>query len=346
MRIDEYLLKHTTIGIVIALALVIGVGTGGGLAETTATVTTRSIFNATQEIRSACSYIVSNYENSTGLVAETPSLERFFLYSDNFLATLVLSNGCGNPSLAQSVNHTLSRYDASRFPNQYMAFECEGPFFEGSEDYHISGDVWTTVNNKSGTPLNDSYADIAFLQAYYDKECSKNVPAAIAAFDAGASEYNGIGFTDMAFQTGQSAGVYQTYKLALYIYTAELLNQTAPLSAVVNMVRMQNSTTGGFYTGYDALLTPIGTTNTETTCLSVMALVDAFGHTRAPESSTSVSLTFIAWVWAVAVVATVIALIVLATRVSNRSGDGEPSTTKGSPESLPERAGDWSAKLD
>jgi len=325
-------LRRTTIVVAIVLALVVGAGTGEGLGAAASTATAQNVLNAAQEIRSACSYLESNYENSTGLVRETPTLDRFFLYSDNYLAARVLSSGCDNPGLAESINRTLSRYDASRFPNQYMAFDCRGPFFGGSEDYRVSGDVWTTVNNQSGTPLNDGYADIAFLRAYYYVECANNPPAAIAAFDAGASEYVGVGFDDAPFLVGQSAGVYQTYKLALYVYTAELLNQTAPLGALVSMARMQNSTTGGFYTGYDANLTPVGTTNTETTCLSIMALVAAFGHT-VPKSSTQVSLTFIASVWAIAVVATVIALVVLAVKASSRPANDEQSSTKGASES-------------
>jgi len=99
-----------------------------------------------------------------------------------------------------------------------------------------------------------------------------NIPAALAAFNTGAKEYNEIGFNDTPFRVGSSRGIYQTYKLALYIYTARLLNQTVPLSALVNMMRMQ-APNGGFYTGYDVSFShDSASTNTETTCLTIMAL--------------------------------------------------------------------------
>jgi len=94
--------------------------------------------------------------------------------------------------------------------------------------------------------------------------------------------YNGIGFNDTAFRVGQSEGVYQTYKLALYIYSAELLGPKVPLSGVLAELMRLEAPNGGFYTGYDNVILEddaillgninINSTNTETTCLAIMAL--------------------------------------------------------------------------
>jgi len=229
-------------------------------------------YNASQEIHSACNYLESTYNASVRLIPETNSDTRYYLYSDNFLAMLALPKDCDNASLATSIQQTLSEYNSSKLPNQYMVFICE-EHFQGSNDYHINGPIWSTISNQTGLPLSaSSYADIAFLQAYYDLTCLHNIPAALAAFNTGANHYNGIGFNDSPFQTGRSEGIYQVYKLALYDFTARLLNQTVPLSALVNMARMQ-APSGGFYTGYVSNLSSNGTdTNTETTCLAILAL--------------------------------------------------------------------------
>jgi hypothetical protein len=152
-----------------------------------------------------------------------------------------------------------------------MALECLW-HFNASKDYDLKGPIWTTVNNQSGLLSPNEYADVAFLQAYYDAMCSHNSSGALSLFEMGAQLYNGTGFIDQPFLTGSAGGVFQTYKLALYVYTARLLDQTVPLSALVNLARMQ-APSGGFYTGYDANFSNDGTlTNTETTCLAILAL--------------------------------------------------------------------------
>ncbi len=273
------------VGIVITLLVGVGIGyysqrEGATTSTFTTTYTktttisaTGSPFDAAGVVQSVCSYLESEFNASLGLVSETPNHEHFFLYSDNFLASSVLSRECGNSGMAERINQTLAMYDAQGFPNQFMAFSCREDL-NGSEDYNLSAKVWTTVNNRSGGPLNDSYADIAFLRAYYEKVCAGNSPGALAAFNAGVAEYNGIGFNDTAFREGQSKGIYQTYKLALYIYTAELLGQRVPLSALKILLQMQASD-GGFYTGYYSDLTHGNTnTNTETTSLAILALAN------------------------------------------------------------------------
>jgi hypothetical protein len=253
-------LRTRTIWSVVVLLIIVG-----------STLVVADIYNPFREKPSACSYLASNYDASVGLISETPSRTRYFLYSDNFLATIVLPGDCNNASLAESVNKTLSRYSVSEYPNQFMAFDCR-QYFQGSHDYDIEDSIWSTINNQTGPPLNASYADVALLQAYYDAKCSGSTSGALAVFNATAKMYNGIGFNDTAFRVGSSKGVYQTYKLALFIYTARLLDQAVPPSVAANLERMQ-ARSGGFYTGYATNLSNDGTsTNTETTSLAILAL--------------------------------------------------------------------------
>jgi len=277
-------MKLLLLGVGIVIALLVGVGIGyysqlGRVTTSTVTATrtitttftvTESPFDAAHEVRLACTFLESDFNASLGLISETPSHEHYFLNSDNYLASLVLSRECGNSGMAERINQTLARYDAQEFPNQFMVFSCREDL-NGSENYNLSRKVSTTINNQSGGPLSDSYADIAFLRAYYETMCAGSTLGALAAFSAGAAEYNGIGFNDTAFRGGQSQGIYQTYKLALYIYVAELLGQRIPLSALTSLLQMQ-ATDGGFYTGYYSDLAHGNTTNTETTSLAILSL--------------------------------------------------------------------------
>jgi hypothetical protein len=271
------------VGIIIALLIGVSVGYHAQLGQiTTSTVTstytttttftvTGNPFEAVREVQLACGYLESNFNASVGLVSDTQSHERYFLNSDNYLASLALSRECGNHGLAVRINQTLARYGAQEFPNQYMVFGCRDDL-NGSKDYDLSGNVWITINNQSGGPLSSSYADIAFLQAYYEKICAGNAPLAFAIFNVGTAEYNGLGFNDTVFRGGQTQGIYQTYKLALYIYVAELLGQRIPVSTLTTLLQMQ-APDGGFYTGYYPGLTHGSTTtNTETTSLAILAL--------------------------------------------------------------------------
>ena len=230
-----------------------------------------NIQNEPSETPLACAYLASNYNASVGLISETPSHTRYFLYSDNFLAMLVLPTDCNNAGLAQSISRTLSQYNFTNYQNQFMAFNCK-QYFQGSKDYDINGSIWSTVNNQTGSPLNSSYADVAFLESYFNAECPHNMGLALSFFKMGANTYDGTGLNDLAYRHGTSQGVYQTYKLALYVYTARLLGQKVPPSAVANLMRMQ-APIGGFYTGYTSNYSNNGTdTNTETTSLAILAL--------------------------------------------------------------------------
>ncbi|HZY94302.1 MAG TPA: hypothetical protein VFE98_05490 [Candidatus Bathyarchaeia archaeon] len=145
-------------------------------------------------------------------------------------------------------------------------------YFNGSQDRQISGSIWTTINNVTGPALSpNDYADIAFLQAYNSTKWSHDDAAAQHFFQIGAGMFNGTGFVDRPFRV-DTRHQFQTYKLALYLYLATVLNDTIPLNVLITLGRMQSST-GGFYTGYVSDYSTNGTTtNTETTSLAILAL--------------------------------------------------------------------------
>ncbi len=250
-------------------------------------------------IVNAENFLVNQYNSSIGLLSEYPNSTTFWLYSDNYLALLAFHVGNSSDiahqsSLMNNVSSTLARY-MSKLPdaeNQYMVLNSNVSYFDNSSNYEVSATQGSTINltlNNGTTPLDpNNYGDIAFLEALYYHRIGNNSEAA-SLFQIGTSMYNGIGINDTAFQQSPSRLQYQTYKLALYLYTAAILGESYPSSLEATILEMQNSTNGGFYTGYYSNYSTGDTTqNVETTSLCILALA-ALSNTLQNTTSTTTS---------------------------------------------------------
>ena len=82
--------------------------------------------------------------------------------------------------------------------------------------------------------------------------------------------YDGTGFADKAFN-----GSYETYKLALALYSGSVIKAPNPYAdqMLETLLNLQD-TSGGFFTHYtDAIIrTEDSDTNTETTSFALLAL--------------------------------------------------------------------------
>lgn len=236
-------------------------------------------------LRAAVNYLVENYNSTVGLIPEVPGGNTYWLYSDNFLASLALerydSQSPGNSTITNTatyINGNVSK-DIAGVPNvlnQYMALNSSIAAFNTSKSYTVSSHAGAVINvtlNNGTDKLNPfDYADIAFLEALYYNNAgyAKN---ATDSYQIGVKMYDGNGMNDSVFQKGPQKGQYQTFKLALYIYASKVLGYQFPQSAEAVLLRMQG-TSGGFYTGYDANFSSNGTnTNVETTSLAILALL-------------------------------------------------------------------------
>ncbi len=224
----------------------------------------------------AVDYLIDGYNPDVGLIPETPGSSTYWLYSDNFLAAqALLQYGKSNNTvfdIGQNISKTLQRDSAGiGAENQYAMALGEGPCqFHSAVDYNVSSSggiqIRTTLNNEAGNLSANQYADIAFLTAIC---LHTNQPQALAEYDVGQGMFDGIGLRDLPYNQSE---LYQTYKLALYIYASDILSQPVNQTALATLIRMQ-APNGGFYTGYDPTYSPAGTlTNTETTSLAILAL--------------------------------------------------------------------------
>ena len=251
-------------------------GSSGALTFT-ATGYTPLSFSLDKNLTSAIDYLLADYNPKLGLIPETPNSSVYWLYSDNYLAALALSQyGGADLTIAHTganISVTLYRYlPLAKAYNQYTAIGTSLCAFSPSQNYTIGESngyhLETTVNNGTGSLSGEQYADIAFLNAIC-LQGHGNTTAAVAAYDQAAKFFDGVGMRDLPYnQTGQ----YQTYKLALFLYASAALDQPFNTTALSTLLRMQ-APDGGFYTGYDASYSHQTTlTNTETTSLVILAL--------------------------------------------------------------------------
>jgi len=236
-------------------------------------------------------YLAHNYNSTTGLIREYPLSHTYWLYSDNYLAVLALERyDPGNASttgFAVALNAALEGYIATAPPslmsNQYTALNSTSASFDCSANYGISWaqqgklvgsntatSIMTTSNDLSPSCASQNYADLYLLQALYYHRLG-NSSGATYYFDKASKDFNGLGITDLA----SNSTMYQTYKLALFVYTSSCLGQqlsSSFASAQTVLFGLQDNSTGGFNTGYTVSGATNHSVNTETTALAALAL--------------------------------------------------------------------------
>ncbi len=253
----------------------------------------------------AVDYFVNNYDFTVGLVPETPASHNYWLYSDNYLVILAISRyDPGNQStntFASALKAAFYGYvatmPAALADNQYLALNETSGYFDCSSTHLLtwtnsggnrSAVLMTTTNDKDPKCGLQNYADLILLQALYQHRLG-NSAAAATLYGSADSDFDGYGLKDLAYtnQSSSSYHVYQTYKLALYVYATYCLGeqQQSALNlakATVLLRFLQSNSTGGFNTGYTPnslgvgpAITATGGVNTETTALAMLALEQA-----------------------------------------------------------------------
>jgi hypothetical protein len=245
----------------------------------------------------AVTYFVTDYNGTLGLISEYPGSHVFWLSSDNYLASLALtrysSSNQSTMSYGDVLFAALAGYESTLPPalmqNEYSALNSTSGYFDCSANYAASWSaggqlasgsgsamLMTTANNQSPSCAGQNYADLLFLQAIHYHKVG-NSTAAADYYQAGAKDFDGRGFVDLANEgSNQTAPSYQTYKVALYVYASICLGEQGSAAnlqtAESTLLHMQSNSTGGFATSYGSSITPTSGVNTETTALAALAL--------------------------------------------------------------------------
>ncbi len=237
-------------------------------------------------------YFADQYNFTLGLIPESPRSNTYWLYSDNYLVTLALARydsvNSSTGAFAASLNAALEGYVATLPPpgaqSQFAALNSTSASFDCPLTYAVawlangqlapgtsSAFIKTTTNYGSEDCTTENYADTILLRALQLHRLG-NATGAAAVYNLASADFDGKGFADKAF----NGTLYQTYKLALFVYTSSCLGDTngeSYATATRLLFSMQDNSTGGFYTVYNASLSPRGTSvNTETTALAALAL--------------------------------------------------------------------------
>jgi len=131
--------------------------------------------------------------------------------------------------------------------------------------------VYYEDHNATGVLEDTRYADIA---AYTALELEMtNHTKAVQEISRLNQMYNrtAVGMQDDAFTNGTEKGVYQTFKLALYLLALQKTGQHVTPELEPRIMGLQGAD-GGFYTGYEANGAHQGKENVETTCIVILAM--------------------------------------------------------------------------
>ncbi|MGA2767222.1 MAG: hypothetical protein ABSF24_02760 [Candidatus Bathyarchaeia archaeon] len=236
------------------------------------------------------------FDRSLGLCREAPNVapNTYWLVSDNLWAWKALSManeyGLSNAAEAEAtaqkiraklaglaVNYNLPT-DSNGLPRSYVHEAVIGdvaspPYRTETDCTLYNGDyiLKTTVGNGTVMPDWNQYADL-LLYAALSCPWQGNDSGALGYYNNATKMWNETskGVQDKAF-----SGTYDTYKLALLLYTSKVLGQSpAFLSELVDRIyAQQRESDGGIVTNYLANGALEGDANTETTSIVIIALL-------------------------------------------------------------------------
>ena len=227
----------------------------------------------------AYDYIVSNYNSTVGLVRENEVTNKYWLWTDNILASNVLKDY----DFAKSANITKTIRDYGKnykinFRHPVGALFDQVATFKTVTNKKVTGNVWISDSDGTVELSCDDYADIAFLKAIYFYKAGK-IDDAKSCYQKGVGFFDGIGFKDKAF--GPDGNRYSTYKVAMWQIASNVTSFGQAKDAMIILGYEQNPITGGVYTHYRADMRPDSQTNVETTSLAILA---ANGMATKPQS--------------------------------------------------------------
>ncbi len=235
------------------------------------------------DLQKAQSYIKSQYNASLGLVRENEHIEKYWLWSDNELAAIVLRDYA--PAISGNITSSVLAYKevhGIEFRSAYGAILGKDTAFLAPINKNITDQIWYTDFSGDGELQCTDYADIAFLKAiYYYK--TGDYAKSTECYLAGQRMFDGTGFKDKAYT--EDGDRYSTYKVALWKIAADLARGDevdVAKRATEILQKMQDDETGGVYTHYKSGLIPDSQTNTETTSLTIIAFDSSLLEPKTP----------------------------------------------------------------
>jgi len=288
-----------------------------------------------EKMQLGCSFLKSLYNPSVQLIRSTPSSNVYYIASDNLLAEKALST-CDHTT-SKAINQSISSCCGTGYDMMHEALlgkiiplpihdptivtvanSSQGNLFNSITPTAAGGNytVFWEKHNASGILPDCTYADVT-VYTVLELRREGNTTGVQHEMDCLSLMFDGRGLVDEAYKDGSGSehGIYQTFKLALYLYALQATGSYY-YGEESNLFRSQGPD-GGFHTGYDQAGTYAGTQeNAETTSIAMLAISNL--STKSP-----FALPFFAippWIiylctgLAAAAVAVVIAVVILEQR--------------------------------
>ena len=251
-----------------------------------------------ERVQNACIFLENLYNSTLGLVESYPHSHVYYVASDNLLAdsalqdcsseqakligqnitrTMSLCCGNGDDLMHESLlgrNVPLPIHNATILT---VANSTTGKLFHGTTAMAAGGNYTVLWEYHKGTGIlpDCEYGDAVVYTAL---QLSRDHNTTGTQHEMGCLNkmYDGIGIVDEAYNSTTSSqyGVYQTYKLALYLYAQNNISHAFNSSDVEILLQPPPGPGNGFYTGYLAPGTFDRTTleNAETTSIAMITL--------------------------------------------------------------------------
>ena len=238
-----------------------------------------------ERVQLACNFLRTLYNSTLGLVSETSDSTRYHIASDNLLAQKAL-RPC-DTSMATSIETSIGQYCGNCYNGMHEALlgvEITLPVHAANImtiANTSSHTILWEVHNGTGTLSPSDYADVAVYTAL-EMIRHGNQTGISEMGDYVNVMFDGRGLVDEPYQNGPPGelGIYQTYKLALYIHLQSKQYGVYP-GLVERLLRMQGPE-GGFHTGYDERETYAGTEMNAETTSAVIIVIDQLTTQQTP----------------------------------------------------------------
>jgi hypothetical protein len=244
-----------------------------------------------QKTQLACSFLKNLYNPMLQLVRTTPTSNVYYIATDNLLAVKALSS-C-SLATSQAINQSISSCCGRGYDSMHeavlgasihlpinsaatytVANSTANKLYRNITPTAAGGNytVFWEIHNSTRALPDCTYADVAVYTALELKR-EGNTTGVQHEMDCLALMFDGRGLVDESYKdgTGSEHGIYQTYKLALYLYA--LQTRGSYYYVQQDTLFRSQGPDGGFHAGYDQDGTYAGTQeNAETTSIAMIAI--------------------------------------------------------------------------
>jgi hypothetical protein len=250
-----------------------------------------------EQVQAACTFLEDLYNSTIGLVESYPQSHVYYIASDNLLAARALQD-CSSEhaqSIGQNITRTINlccgngdnlmheSLLATNIPLPIhnatisnIANSTNAKLFHAITATAAGGNYTVLWEKHNGTGIlpDCKYGDVTVYMALQFNQ-DQNATRTQHEMDCLNKMYDGRGIADEAYNSTVSSehGIYQTYKLALYLYALYNISHTYNYTMIDTLLQTQSPGLG-FYTGYLATGRYDNMTfeNTETSSISMITL--------------------------------------------------------------------------